>query len=341
MKASSVWVNNSTYIGNTATATSSTIISFITGFIGLAILAHSYYIHRKKIDGIRLCTDIAAATAALGGLFTYLSLGRDVSNERIIILNNLFINGLLSMIIQLSDSYMFYSRMLAVRPKMRAFEKILIFLYVWIVLVLTWIPTYTFVPFFYDTNSDHYLDVYEVLNTIYTMGVLVYNFYFTLQCLLVLNRVSYRMKAASQTPGSNTSQLQSAIPTFSNSVSDASTADRTLTSSHSSLRVIRIIAIKSIGHAVTSSFAALFYAYGGQTGFDMWTFSIIIGMHLWFNVRMEGYLCPEQVTAKIKTRSERERDVIQKNRRDRRIQAEGGLLSPENIRSPSPVTPVP
>jgi hypothetical protein len=104
--------------------------------------------------------------------------------------------------------------------------------------------------------------------------------------------------------------LQSAaIPTYSNSVSDVSTVDTSpVAAAVASKKRIKIIAIKSIGHAITSSFAALYYAYGGRAGYDTWTLFVIAGMHLWFNVRLEVYFCPVEPRA-MKTRNEREREV--------------------------------
>jgi hypothetical protein len=88
------------------------------------------------------------------------------------------------------------------------------------------------------------------------------------------------------------------------------------------MKRIKVIAIKSIGHAITSSFAVLFYAYGGRVGYSTWPIFNITGMHLWFNVRMEAYFCPIEPRAKLKTRNERERDVIIRNRERRRVRAD-------------------
>jgi hypothetical protein len=195
--------------------------------------------------------------------------------------------------------------MLAVRPKMRNSEKILIVLYIWIVLILTWIPTFTIVPFFYDTNSGAFIQVYSILNTIYTVGNIVYNFYFTSQCLIVLNRIAHRMKVQSINTG--TQSLHSVLPSV-NEFDGKSGADNSQSATFTSLKKIRIIAIKSIGHTITSSFAILFYAYGGPIGFNSWPMFIITGLHLWFNVRLEVYFCPVEPRA-MKTRNEREREV--------------------------------
>jgi hypothetical protein len=52
-------------------------------------------------------------------------------------------------------------------------------------------------------------------------------------------------------------------------------------------RKIKIVAVKSIGHAITSSFAALYYSYGGEVGANLWALLIIVGMHFWFNMSIE------------------------------------------------------
>jgi hypothetical protein len=55
------------------------------------------------------------------------------------------------------------------------------------------------------------------------------------------------------------------------------------------LQKIKMVAIKSVGHAITSSFAALYYTYGARIGFPVWTLIITVGMHFWFNMSIEKF----------------------------------------------------
>jgi hypothetical protein len=89
-----------------------------------------------------------------------------------------------------------------------------------------------------------------------------------------------------------------------------------------------VIAVKSIGHACTSSFATLLSSYEPTgVGFAIWTVFILVGMHLWFNVRLEYYVCPyKQKRIHAMSRAEREWMLCQKqeqenNERRRNIQA--------------------
>jgi hypothetical protein len=68
--------------------------------------------------------------------------------------------------------------------------------------------------------------------------------------------------------------------------------DKATTFSYAKWKLV-VIAVKSIGHACTSSFAVILSTYEPTgAGYAIWTLLIIVGMHLWFNVRLEHYVCP-------------------------------------------------
>jgi hypothetical protein len=80
---------------------------------------------------------------------------------------------------------MFLERLKAV-TRVNRNKNILVHTYIYLILVATWIPFYTLVPIFTDTEGDACYLAYFVLNSIYLAGILTYNFYFTLEFVLIL-----------------------------------------------------------------------------------------------------------------------------------------------------------
>jgi hypothetical protein len=70
---------------------------------------------------------------------------------------------------------------------------------------------------------------------------------------------------------------------------------------------LKIIAYKSIGHAITSAFALIFCALCVPTGAYTYLLIKLLGMHLWFNWPLEAYFLHQlQRTDRSLTRPERE-----------------------------------
>jgi hypothetical protein len=178
-----------------------------------------------------------------------------------------------------------------------------------VILIGTWLPIFTIIPFFYDTKSEKFITISSVLYSIYSYGTLVYNFYFTGQCLWIFHNITHRIvairkqdEAASkgeierggdnQSLKANRERLEEREFDSGTGTNDSFTSTRYHRPADnivSGLRKIKIVAVKSIGHAITSSFAALYYTYGGQAGYDSWNLIIILGMHFWFNMSVERF----------------------------------------------------
>ena len=421
MTSNALWVQNFYSLANGSSSEVTYQINYISSFVALAILAHSYYLHRRKYDSVRICTDLGCLSTAFSGLCLYLSTRQTNATTSAAIFVTVYYVALGPLIVQLCDCYFFYSRLWIVRGSLPLWERIIIHSYIWIVLVGTWLPTDTVVPTFYDTNSDDYMAIYFILNSIYSVGSLLYNFYFTGQCLWIFFKLTrhvvairreekrkreerLRKRRNRQKEGSRKSN-QSSRPSATHSSGGDSDeqsvpfilrlaerimagADAAWSSSLFALlspfertgrnsgaavepittgeglsreqqqqqhrqskvaegqppvelrppaivptnvvsqgkidreqerggdsldyenegdddnveqdggthnlhnmiagfRKIKIVAIKSIGHAITSSFAALYYSYGGEVGSEVWGLFIIVGMHFWFNTSIE------------------------------------------------------
>jgi hypothetical protein len=142
-------------------------------------------------------------------------------------------------------------------------------------MVLSWISTYTFMPFFVDVNSLTYIQMSTPF-VIYCAGwgAFIYNLYCTYHfaSLLISIRGMFQKVDA----------LQSTLPSGSNRPAFISpTASRKM-----------IIAQKCVGHFFTSSTATMVYSYYPIVGVPVYCIIIAFGIHFWFNLRIERYICP-------------------------------------------------
>jgi len=84
--------------------------------------------------------------------------------------------GIFGTTVQLCDNYITLNRFLAVYPKTSNHVQILIHLYIWILLILTYLPYQTLLPCFVDTNDD-YISNWNTITAgyIFMVAYLTYN----------------------------------------------------------------------------------------------------------------------------------------------------------------------
>jgi len=221
----------------------------------VCVICHSYLINkngtRTKWPFVRICADSAALAAIFGAMMVIASYYRSTLTKSAVCYD-LFWNGISDLIIQLCDNLSFLNRFQAVHkvPKWKSYA---IYAYISLIMVLTWLPTYTVYPFFVDTNSASFLEASIFLLGIDGWGSIAYNFYFTVEFTVVLYKVSF------EGPGSN-SRTQEAV---------------------------KMIAYKSIIHCVTSSLAILVYVYIPVYGVLIYSIIIICMLHFLFNFKVE------------------------------------------------------
>jgi hypothetical protein len=284
------WAANSYGVPNQYSQGTKTLV-YGAAFVALGILVHSYYLHLGKYESVRICTDLGCAATALAGLCVYV--GSDEAKNGITstgMFTYIVYQALAPLIIQLCDCYMFYSRLEIVRGKLPNAERFLIHAYIWVILIGTWLPVFTLIPIFYDTDSDEFSAISSILFSIYSYGTLIYNFYFTGQCLWIFRSITHRIIAIRKEDERERLQEQSSVSNNSNRtrMQGATGGGKRPDNILAGLRKIKIVAVKSICHAITSSFAALYYTYGGEAGYDSWNLIIILGMHFWFNMSIEN-----------------------------------------------------
>jgi hypothetical protein len=148
---------------------------------------------------------------------------------------------------------MFFDRLRAV-SKIAPWKSFLIHVYVWLVLVVSWVLPYSIIPIVYDTNRPQFQKYFRIALGVYCWGVVIYNIYISLEVAFVLRSIRRR--------------IVSTVPESDLSV-------QTMTS----------IAYRSLGHAATSSIGALGYLYMTfPFGSGVYGILVPLGMHFWFNV---------------------------------------------------------
>lgn len=218
------------------------------------ILIVSAVQHGRVFKSVRACID----TAALSSLFLscLLLVAMDKPNQlKTAVVRDFLCYGLLQTTVLLCDNYMFY-KSYAVVVSVQKWKRHLIHGYVWIILILTWLPKWTILPFFIMQTHPLYIEAFLYLDQISYYGNIGYNFYFTVQFIRVLVIITHNV---------------------SNSTSKRS-QDRTI-----------ILIVKGIGHCITSSLAALMRNLDKSqlAGFPIWIFILVVGLQLWFNSRIE------------------------------------------------------
>ena len=154
-----------------------------------AIIIHSFWLHGLKYTNasVRIQTEIGAFFAVMSAVVALVAV-KHPTRMYWALLFDLCYNGIFNAIVQLCDNYMFYYRLIAV-VRLPLWYRVLINVYIWVVLICTWLPAQTIVPFFYDCNTETFNNVYTVTLAIYTWGNILYNVYFSVHFILILRKL--------------------------------------------------------------------------------------------------------------------------------------------------------
>ena len=196
-----IWLSNSagaqigtvngiyTYNGAITDLSTFYILCWVNIAVCGAIIIHSFWLHRLKYSNasVRVQTEIGALFAIMSAVVA-LEAVKHPTRMYWALLFDLCYNGIFSAVIQLCDNYMFYFRLIAV-VRLPRWYRIMINVYIWLVLICTWLPAQTIVPFFYNTNSTAFISVYTITFAIDGWGNVLYNFYFSVHFLLILRKL--------------------------------------------------------------------------------------------------------------------------------------------------------
>lgn len=154
----------------------SSISSYIAIIFGGLVLIHSYIINMgKKINAVRLISDLAALCCLLCGGIFILSANRP-NKTKTAIAFDLFGYGFLSIGLQLCDAYMFLNRYKAI-TKFSKSKLRMTYIYIIFIIIIPYYSVYVFMPIFLDMNSQPVF--YTVVYTINLWATVGYNLYFT------------------------------------------------------------------------------------------------------------------------------------------------------------------
>jgi hypothetical protein len=216
------------------------------------------------------------------------------------VIYDLLLCGLIIITIQICDFYLFYTRYLAVQ-RMSWCSRVCNHWFIWIFITMTWLPTYTFVPFITRTRTYSYGAIYVFLLALNLLLTIFYNVYYTVMFVRFLGKVHKWEESLNSQDQRYSPDLEcSADSTMENlpdklnfPVAEEEEGEQRL--SRPWVRVTRIIAWKSIGHAFTSTTISVLFIFDilfGLTTSWAWPIVKMLGMHLWFNWRLEKVLCP-------------------------------------------------
>jgi len=223
----------------------------------VGILIHSRHINKekKKRCFVQLNTD-TCATASMLGAVAVLVTGFFGNNVVIAAIFYDFLFSGLWAIAAICDMYMFWERFMAVNKNCPKWKKYTLQAYIWMT-QLMWIPAYSFLPFFCDTNTESFWNVYGQFSVVSGYLVLVYNLYFTLEFSFVLYKVVSK------------------------------TAATTATTPFAAKRV-KIVSIKSIIHCISSSTWNVVASCSLGVGGLLFLIFIPFGLHVLFNYKLEN-----------------------------------------------------
>lgn len=215
------------------------------------ILVHSNQIHYgTKYSSIRFQTELSALCALSSGIL-FLICYSCTSQPKAALMYDLFGNGLFNLCILLCDSYMFYYRLYAV-IKLPKWKRVLVHMYIWIFVVLAWFPIYNLLPISVDTDDQISRKAYLVSSTVVAAAILLYNFLITLEFTKIL--------------------LDAYLPALARTSSTARNQGVPI-----SLQKIRVVAIKSLGHCISSCTGIICYTLVPVYGSTLQTLFLITG----------------------------------------------------------------
>jgi len=152
--------------------------------LSIFMLIHSFIINRgfKKINHVRICSDICQICTIV---IIAISLGCASMNpphyicEHPAVAYNIGIMTLTSGVTQAVDNFITYDRYRVLNHKVNNWLKYLALFWVVVMLFLTWVPFFTFLPFFIDMNDTNNADMYTIIgNYLWWASYFAYNYFF-------------------------------------------------------------------------------------------------------------------------------------------------------------------
>lgn len=244
----------------------------------IKIVVFSAYINGWKYHSVRILTDVAAWSFLT--LNILLLIGVDHPNPmKTAVVIDVFANAVFGGIIQLCDNYMFYNRYLCISLKTPQWKRVMIHSFIWLVLMLTWFPQYTFLPLGIDTNTPEFMEMQSNFTHLQSWAMLAFNMYFSYEFAVILyQRHNGNLVGASNIDG----------------------------------RVI--VAIKSIIHCFVTGITGVLWLWYYFPATVAWEICILSCLHFLFNAKIEKVLLKlRSNSVGSQTRSKSEQDQSNKS----------------------------
>jgi hypothetical protein len=185
--AINLWANQSLLLVYTIDQKPLLIFSVVFGF---CIMLHSIYKNGLRYKKVQIITELSCI-GMIGSGLCYLNCIEDTCDiVKQTVVNNVIGNCFFGLISQLCDNYATFERYNKVVGKTSIIHKRNVLFYIFTFLFLTWFPTYTFLPIFYDLNTDDWLFIGEILNYIYFSCYIFYNNFYLFQLSLEIRKLN-------------------------------------------------------------------------------------------------------------------------------------------------------
>jgi Na+-transporting methylmalonyl-CoA/oxaloacetate decarboxylase gamma subunit len=245
--------------------------------ICVAILVHSAFYHRKRYTESRIQTEVAAFCGALMASLELVAIAYNTPTVWAVVYD-FICGGFLTVIVQVMDNLMFYTRLKAVTPISRPMS-VLLFLY-GVLFMYSWVPIYSIFPMFIDVDSLEFLPALIAIQTTSGWAAFAYNMGMVFVFSFILLRLFWRpMRTSVEFIG----EVREGVPA---SVTNAAAYDAHKAQQRRK-KVVTVIAVKSIIHGFASTMAHMLWAYFFFIANPMCNIIIIVSMHLLFNIRIE------------------------------------------------------
>ena len=199
----SPWIQNN--IRNNAdeiATTQGVLYAFFNVFFTLFVLCHSWKINGSSYHKIRVIVDICCISTLIDNISIIIFMLHPTPAFGAIFYNLISI-GLMGTIEMICDQYMTYSRYKILNRNLPFWKKAVIWIYLFVFTVLSWLPFYTILPAFIQLNDPRNVTIRTLLGyCVYFPAYALYDIVFTVYFSSVVWRIASALP--SELPMANT-----------------------------------------------------------------------------------------------------------------------------------------
>ena len=164
---------------------------------GICILLHSIYKNGMTYKKVQIITELSCVGMIGSGVCYLICLDEQCDLITQTVVNNMIANCFFGLISQICDNYATFERYNKVVGNTSILHKRLVFCYIVVFLTLTWFPLYTFLPIWYDLNTDSWINIIEIFDYTYLCSYFLYNNYYLAQLCYKIHKISSNVLSTS------------------------------------------------------------------------------------------------------------------------------------------------